>query len=394
MEEFPADILSIIYDYVGLEMMIIMRRLSLQFNQSAIANIKRKLKQLTGFNTELLDINLLMNLCKINIIKSNVFAGEDHSFITTDERTYCTTLNQVFEFGNNIPTPQIIKDIYDIKQICVNPAGYVFLFDNDYCQCYSNLLQGQLFSIENITRVVMSTVMITMLNTSQEVYICGHNENDKLTLSPVEFKKENRLSFIEKFNPKTIETYPKIIKNFSNVKQIAVSDDCGLVLMDNNEIYGFSLDTGRKNIFTNKEPELLNHGIKDNINSIVFYLGAPVILTDNFNIYDNLIKLPVSYIVQCVFGRHALLLSLTGQVYGYGFNNCGQLGLGNYEHCDQWTIIPNLNNVIKIAAGINHSLFLTADEKIYACGANDKGQLGLGHTNNINIPTLVIDLQA
>jgi alpha-tubulin suppressor-like RCC1 family protein len=60
---------------------------------------------------------------------------------------------------------------------------------------------------------------------------------------------------------------------------------------------------------------------------------------------------------------------------------------------DDWKIIPTLNNVIKIAAGHEHSLFLTADEKVYACGQNDQGQLGLGHTNNVNIPTLVIDLR-
>lgn len=114
MEYLPKDVLQLIFRYLGLEMMIIMQRISVNFNILLIEVIKQELKDITEFDTELLSTDLLINLCKINIIRSNVFAGDDRSFITTDERTSCSTLNQVFRFGGAIKTPQIVGGICDV----------------------------------------------------------------------------------------------------------------------------------------------------------------------------------------------------------------------------------------------------------------------------------------
>jgi E3 ubiquitin-protein ligase HERC4 len=68
----------------------------------------------------------------------------------------------------------------------------------------------------------------------------------------------------------------------------------------------------------------------------------------------------------------------------------GQLGLGNYIQYSIPTLIPNLNDITQIACGENHTLFLNSTSKVYSCGINVYGQLG--HNNNgviINIPTLI-----
>ena len=48
--------------------------------------------------------------------------------------------------------------------------------------------------------------------------------------------------------------------------------------------------------------------------------------------------------------------------------------------------------VIQIASGVFHSLFLTNKGRVYSCGWNDGGQLGLGNKKDQNIPELIRNL--
>lgn len=238
-----------------------------------------------------------------------------------------------------------------------------------------------------------------MLDEENHVFIVGYENNAELGL----VRKNNMIE--DDFDiSKLLCTIPRVkhrldpylIGKLKDIKCIAICQDYGLALTNNSEIYQFIYQSSADN----KEPFLLIHDVKEPINSVDLFIDSPIILTKNFNAhtasdkYFTECKFPVPYVVQyAIGGYHMLLLSLTGQVYSSGLNEYGQLGLGNNENCESWTIIPNLNNIIKIAAGQDHSLFLTADEKVYACGKNDQGQLGLGNLNNVNIPTLVMDLK-
>jgi alpha-tubulin suppressor-like RCC1 family protein len=102
--------------------------------------------------------------------------------------------------------------------------------------------------------------------------------------------------------------------------------------------------------------------------------------------------------------EHSLLLSEQGEVYGLGYNAAGQLGLpetrssldqGNLEIADsenQSTITP-IPKMREISAGAYHSLFLSSTNQIYSCGYNNLGQLGLGHQLDIDIPTLLPNIE-
>ena len=49
-----------------------------------------------------------------------------------------------------------------------------------------------------------------------------------------------------------------------------------------------------------------------------------------------------------------------GQVYSWGYNGYGELGIGNTaSHQIDIQAIPSLNNIVAIAAGEKHSLALT-----------------------------------
>ena len=61
-----------------------------------------------------------------------------------------------------------------------------------------------------------------------------------------------------------------------------------------------------------------------------------------------------------------------GQVYGWGENGDGQLGLGRETHCERSPChVTELNGVKKLVCGTYHTLALTTAGRIYAFGFNE-----------------------
>jgi alpha-tubulin suppressor-like RCC1 family protein len=86
-------------------------------------------------------------------------------------------------------------------------------------------------------------------------------------------------------------------------------------------------------------------------------------------------------------GLHTFILKTNGTVWGCGYNNYGQLGLGatstSYNTFTQAT--TNINNDVKqIVCGEHHTVILKNDGSIWSCGRNDTGQLGLGSKTDSN----------
>uniref|UniRef100_A0AAG5D8U1 RCC1-like domain-containing protein n=1 Tax=Anopheles atroparvus TaxID=41427 RepID=A0AAG5D8U1_ANOAO len=74
-------------------------------------------------------------------------------------------------------------------------------------------------------------------------------------------------------------------------------------------------------------------------------------------------------------------------MYAWGANSHAQLGLGYAsEQCDvpqPLTALPfRTEDVQCVAAGGGHTLIGTTDGRLYGCGWNNRGQLGVGHTND------------
>ncbi|HEX4483987.1 MAG TPA: putative Ig domain-containing protein [Solirubrobacteraceae bacterium] len=93
----------------------------------------------------------------------------------------------------------------------------------------------------------------------------------------------------------------------------------------------------------------------------------------------------VGAVVQIAAGaRFSLALTASGQLYAFGENGYGQLGstLGNGSEVANPTPalvrLPGATGAVsQIAAGASHSLALTATGQLYAFGANRYGQLGV-----------------
>jgi alpha-tubulin suppressor-like RCC1 family protein len=82
--------------------------------------------------------------------------------------------------------------------------------------------------------------------------------------------------------------------------------------------------------------------------------------------------------------NHTFILKNDGSLWGTGYSFQGQLGLGDINRMATFTqVTTNINNdVVQVACGYDHTFILKNDGTVWSCGYNDKGQLGLGDTTN------------
>lgn len=82
----------------------------------------------------------------------------------------------------------------------------------------------------------------------------------------------------------------------------------------------------------------------------------------------------------------------TGEVYGWGYNGNGQLGIGSTANQLSPIRISNFNGikVVKLACGYSHVLALTDEGTMYSWGSNSHGQLGIGNKVNSPIPVRIL----
>lgn len=93
--------------------------------------------------------------------------------------------------------------------------------------------------------------------------------------------------------------------------------------------------------------------------------------------------------------QHCVGIGVRGNVFTWGGNSKGQLGDGFLNSCSSPTLVPQLKHrpVISVVAGENHCLCMTVGGNLYSWGDNAHGQLGLGDTTKRLRPELVRSLK-
>lgn len=77
--------------------------------------------------------------------------------------------------------------------------------------------------------------------------------------------------------------------------------------------------------------------------------------------------------------NYVMFLDNDKKVYGWGSNNCQQMGnTEGLQFLDKITRIDELSNIKSISCGINHSLFLDHNGNVYSVGNGTLGKLGIG----------------
>ena len=89
---------------------------------------------------------------------------------------------------------------------------------------------------------------------------------------------------------------------------------------------------------------------------------------------------------------HTICLSDNGEVFAFGKNTNGQLGLGHNEDVSIPTQIPTLCNIKLISCGYYFTACVDYEGFMWSFGENTTGQLGIGNTKNCNTPQKVFGI--
>ncbi|KAJ4431736.1 hypothetical protein ANN_20338 [Periplaneta americana] len=83
-------------------------------------------------------------------------------------------------------------------------------------------------------------------------------------------------------------------------------------------------------------------------------------------------------------------LTVNGQVYVWGSNSDGQLGLPETSECLSPVLLPFDQRIVHISCGYYHTAFVTESGALYTCGESESGKLGLPDSlTNITTPQKV-----
>ena len=92
-------------------------------------------------------------------------------------------------------------------------------------------------------------------------------------------------------------------------------------------------------------------------------------------------------------GSHTLILNQENDVYAFGNNNSGQLGLApgvnDVSHIPKCLFFFQEKVVTWVSAGSEHSAALTVEGYLYSWGSNAEGQLAKASKGGLTAPAIV-----
>ena len=300
----------------------------------------------------------------VNDIKS-IYCGYRHTFILkNDDTLWGCGLNDYGQLGlggegNKSVFTQLTTNIYDVKSVyCGYSHTYVLKNDGTLWACgrnnYGQLGLGDVGSKNIFTQVTTNANDIKLiccggyhtviLKNDNTLWGCGFNGYGQLGLGNT--------------------THQKIFTQIAtDIKSVYCGGGYTLILKNDDTLWGSG---------NNEYGQL---GLGDTTNRNVFTQ-----ITTNT---DNIKSIYYGY-------YYTLILKNDNTLWGCGTNGSGQLGLEDKNNITTFTMInSNPGNIKSIYCGINHTLILKNDGTLWGSGYNNYGQLGLGDTNNRNIFTKI-----
>ena len=251
-----------------------------------------------------------------------------------------------------IPTVKNIKSIaMRYHCVCLDEEGNVFTFGNNlYGQLGSKNLtkdythKPQKVNLPPCKEVSCGDFFTICLSLDGLVYSFGDNYNGQLGLG----SEEN-------FN------FPQQIESLKDVEFIECGGNFVFCKTQDHGVYCW----GQNNYGS------LGMGTRDDQKS-------PVQCSSLSN--ETIIDIKCGY-------NHTLVLNSNQDVLSCGDNFLGQLGIEiDVDFASSFQKIENLSEIIKIGCGSSHSLCIDINNDLYVFGKNSEGQLGLGDTDNRNKP--------
>ena len=283
-----------------------------------------------------------------------------HSLILKNDSTlWGTGYNGYGQLGlgdttNRTTFTQITTNADDVKEIYCG-GDHTFILENDGTLWGTGYnAYGQLGLGDNIDRNTF-TQITTNTNDIKSVY-CGGNhtiilKNDG-TLWGCGQNNAGQLGLGDTTNR---NIFTQITTNTDDIKEIHYGRHHTIIIKSDGTLWG----TG-----WNKNGQL---GLGDTTDRNTF----TQIITNTDDIK----------LVRCG-GYHTFILKEDGTLWGTGYNQFGQLNLGDgYDRHTFTQAITNIDDIKQIYCGDAETFILKNDGTLWSAGINNNGQLGLGDTN-------------
>eukprot|EP01138_Halocafeteria_seosinensis_P000271 gb/GECG01000279.1/.p1 GENE.gb/GECG01000279.1/~~gb/GECG01000279.1/.p1 ORF type:complete len:2256 (+),score=290.68 gb/GECG01000279.1/:1-6768(+) len=208
---------------------------------------------------------------------------------------------------------------------------------------------------------------------------------------PLDFKKNRRHA---QFYDKEDVPVPRVVSYLGNcgrVVDVACGADHTLFLLVSGAVYSCGSNVAGQLGLGDKAPKYVYHPMRVSLPESAYHIGAG------------------TFHSTCVVG--------SGDLYTFGLNSRGQLGLGNTVNRASPALVESISisrflaetmrgtrtldqlsqsrccRIRKASCGGSHTAALTEDKKVLIWGSNEHGQLGLGNTKDVHLPEVVWPLE-
>ena len=337
-------------------------------------------------------IEIIMLIIMKNYEQIKVSCGSFHTFLIKEDKIYGWGSNELGQLGlrdgddRKLPTKFILETESPIKSISCGLNYTITLTEKNDCYGWGfnkynqlglkdNILHWtwnspqklNLLNIRSVSCGGYHTIALTLgegtgssshtvarsspMTKSNKCYVWGDNDHGQLGLGntnkydmPMELFLENILSVgCGRFHSVALiyleEIYP-------------FGDESGFVSSSENQIYVWGSNQcgqlGLGDDFNRNKPQKL----------ILCSSGSSNIISVSCGEYFT------------------MALTRNGTLYSWGYNESGQLGLGNYHNQNSPHQISLQESIVKISCGLRHTAVLTKCGKLYTWGFTDYEQLG------------------
>eukprot|EP01125_Pyxidicula_operculata_P004047 TRINITY_DN1574_c0_g1_i3.p1 TRINITY_DN1574_c0_g1~~TRINITY_DN1574_c0_g1_i3.p1 ORF type:complete len:2540 (-),score=589.38 TRINITY_DN1574_c0_g1_i3:112-7731(-) len=308
----------------------------------------------------------------------SIVCGGYHSFILQDEKLYCFGDNSHGQLGlgdfSGQDTP-IVNKFFKYLKVSILAAGLhhtILKTQDGRLWGFGNNRAGELGIInyfpqpvpqhisffndtENVVSISCGTNHTLIVTSDGALYAFGSNSYGQLGLGP---SKEDF-------------AVPQCVEFLSDKKvvKVATKGYFSLAITDEGQLYSFG---------ENSYGQLgLGHKENQTLPQLVASLSGKRVIDASAGMF------------------HSIVLTDDGHVYSFGNNRGGQLGLGTTDgHTlpEQISFFAN-KKVLKASCGLHYTMVITDDNQVFGFGYNSSGQLGLGNTHMQPTPQLLLFFQ-